>query len=320
MSTAFLIGAGFNADAAAELGLIAKASYPLTSDLLRPCFGLDALPPKLSVEDLFGRALDERNLDPIRVLSDLLMDADGDVAFHLRQGAGRDDNAYLTFLRHFEASHFLTFNYDSLVEILLLSLGRWRPDNGFGTPVRIELPLYPPTLPDRSTNLVLHLHGSLCVYPEKYGLVPGPTRNYEMLVTRGAPLFAFDPEAIGYCFFPFQAAFPEGRYHYLDERIIAPIPNKAQGLADVFVTEVYRRGAEVLQQVDLLVVVGYRFSPYDRYSYEPLVGGTSLRRILVVAPDASDLAKRLRTDYPIFNWDSAPYTFSKWVRAGYPGV
>jgi len=76
----------------------------------------------------------------------------------------------------------------------------------------------------------------------------------------------------------------------------------------------------VLQQVDLLVVVGYRFSPYDRYYYEPLVGGTSLRRILVVAPDASDLAKRLRTDYPLFNWDSAPYTFRKWVRAGYPGV
>jgi hypothetical protein len=141
-----------------------------------------------------------------------------------------------------------------------------------------------------------------------------------MLVARGEPLFAFDPDAIACCFFPFQAALPEGRYHYLDERIIAPIPNKAQGLANVFVTEVYRRAAEVLQQVDLLVIIGYRFSSYDRYSYEPLLGGTSPRRILVVAPDASDLAKRLRADYPRFHWDSAPYTFAKWVRAGYPGV
>lgn len=320
MSAAFLIGAGFNADAAAEVGRTANASYPLTRDLLKPCFGLDALPPKLSVEDLFGRALDERNLDPIRVLSDLLMDADGDVAFHLRQGAGCDDNAYLTFLRHFATSSFLTFNYDSLVEILLLSLDRWRPDDGFGTRVRIELPPYPPTLPHRSTNLVLHLHGSLCVYPEKYTLVPGPSRNYEMLVARGEPLFAFDPEAIACCFFPFQAALPEGRYHYLDERIIAPIPNKAQSFTNVFVTDVYRRAAEVLQQVDLLVTIGYRFSPYDRYSYGPLLAGTSPRRILLVAPDAPDLAGRLRADYPIFNWDSAPYMFRTWVRAGYPGV
>ena len=320
MRTAFLLGAGFNVDAAAEVGYNANASYPLTRDLLKPCFGRAALPTGLSVEDLFGRALDERNLEPIRVLSELLMDADGDVAFQLRHGAGRDDNAYLMFLRHFQATHFLTFNYDSLVEILLLSLGRWRPDDGFGPPVKIELPLCPPSLPDRSTNLVLHLHGSLCVYPEKYRLVPGPTRNYEMLVTRGEPLFAFDPEAIGCCFFPFQAALPKGRYHHLDDRIIAPIPNKAQGIANVFVTEVYRRAAEVLQQVDLLVVVGYRFSPYDRYSYEPLVGRSSPRRILIVAPDASDLAKRLRTEYPALNWDSAPYTFSKWVRAGYPSV
>jgi hypothetical protein len=141
-----------------------------------------------------------------------------------------------------------------------------------------------------------------------------------MLVARGEPLFAFDPEAIACCFFPFQAALPEGRNHYIDERIIAPIPDKAQGLTNVFVTDVYRRAAEVLQQIDLLVIIGYRFSPYDRYSYEPLLAGTSPSRILLVAPDASHLAGRLRADYPLFNWDSAPYTFAKWVRAGHPGV
>jgi len=318
--TAFLLGAGFNVDAAAEVGGITKAGYPLTRDLLKLCFGLDVLPTGLSVEDLFGWALDKRKLDPIRVLSDLLMDADGDLAVYLCQRAGRDDNAYLTFLRHFATSNFLTFNYDSLVEILLLSLDRWRPDDGFGTRVRIELPPYPPTLPHRSANLVLHLHGSLCVYSEKYRLLPSPTTDHQTLVARGEPLFAFDPEAIACLFFPFQAALPDGRYHYLDERIIAPIPNKAQGFTNAFVTEVYRRATEVLQQIDLLVVIGYRFSPYDRYSYEPLLAGTSPRRILLVAPDAPDLARRLRADYPKFNWEPAPYMFSKWVRAGYPGV
>jgi hypothetical protein len=42
-------------------------------------------------------------------------------------------------------------------------LGRWRPDDGFGVRLRIDLPPCPPDLPHRSRNFVLHLHGSLCV-------------------------------------------------------------------------------------------------------------------------------------------------------------
>ena len=45
-------------------------------------------------------------------------------------------NPYTLFLEKFPDSDFLTFNYDGLIEILLLHRQRWTPADGFGVPVQ----------------------------------------------------------------------------------------------------------------------------------------------------------------------------------------
>jgi len=56
-STVFLLGAGFSVDAASEAGypIVSssglKTHYPITGELLEPCFGIAALPPEKSIED-----------------------------------------------------------------------------------------------------------------------------------------------------------------------------------------------------------------------------------------------------------------------------
>ena len=70
----FLLGAGFNCDATSEAclnkpfpsGLPPK--YPLVSDLLDVCFGLDALPPGKSVEDLFQDNIKNGDRKPLEKL------------------------------------------------------------------------------------------------------------------------------------------------------------------------------------------------------------------------------------------------------------
>jgi hypothetical protein len=181
-ATVFLLGAGFNADAFAEART--NAGYPLSHDLARVCFGLDTLPMGCSIEDLFANAIRDHYPEPVSGLSDLLIEADHDVGMRLRACTGNDDNLYLTFLRRFRSAIFLTFNYDSLVETLLLSLNCWRPDDGYGMPVTVQLPLNPPPLPHRSESLVLHLHGSLMVYPQEFKIVKKSNRSLPMLEPR----------------------------------------------------------------------------------------------------------------------------------------
>jgi hypothetical protein len=320
MTLAFLLGAGFSVDAAAEAALLPSKGYPLTDDLLAECFGVTTLPPGTSIEDLFGRALSEHNLGPVTRLSDLIMDADGQIAFQLSDAGKHPDNVYATFLRRFPDAHFLTFNYDSLVEIVLLSLGRWRPDDGYGVRVEVGLPSDRVSLPERSRNVVLHLHGSLCVYAEEYRLDSTSIPSYQVLAARGIALFGFDPDAITFCFQPFEAGDRAMRYHHVDERIVAPVPDKAEGLKEVFITDMYRQADIVLSHADLVVVIGYRFGLYDKASYDRLFRPSRSQRMLVVAPDAIDIVHRVRAEYPSLTWQAEPKTFAAWVHADFPGL
>lgn len=317
---AFLLGAGFDADATIQAGRPETVAYPLSRDLLMPCFGLEILPQGLSVEDLFQKALDQQNRQPILRLVDRIMDADHKVGWHLLDGERRERNAYTTFLQRFPFATFITFNYDSLLEMLLLSLGRWRPDDGYGVRVRTNLPPCVPDLPNQSTNLVLHLHGTLCVFPEEYRLTQAPTRYFQVLQRRDVPLFSFDPDAIAHCFGPFSDVAPKTRYHHLDERIIVPVPDKAAGLAKVFVRQMYDRAIDALGEAEVLIVIGYRFGPHDHLSYRPLLRKSLPSRVVVVSPDALSLTERLKHEFPSATWEPVPHTFAGWVYEGFPGV
>jgi len=240
-SIVFLLGAGFNADASAEAQYPSGHSYPSAIALAKICFGLEALPAGSSIEDLFANALQARRPEPLRALCKVLMEADHHVALHLRADTNIKDNAYIAFLRRFNLSTFLTFNYDSLLEILLLSLNRWRPDDGYGLQVKVELPPYPPPLPASSTNLVLHLHGVLTVYPQEFRIQGHGQQPIPMLENREEPIFIFDPDVLADAFFPFRRGWPETSFSYPDERIIAPIPDKAPELTKAFVNRAYNR-------------------------------------------------------------------------------
>jgi len=118
----FLIGAGFNIDAGMHKfsnGNVCR--YPLVNDVARLCFNLATsdIPKGRSIEDLFADAQDTHNSGPMNCLAESLMDADHYLAGVLSQSI--DSTYYSDFFDRFALSHFLTFNYDSLIEIMLFN-------------------------------------------------------------------------------------------------------------------------------------------------------------------------------------------------------
>lgn len=252
-SVVFLLGAGFSVDAASEVGNPMApgraARYPLVSELGDVCFGLDALPPDKSIEDLFQESIDEGERGPLDILYDILMEADCYIAPGLRRDGTHADNAYLRFLREFPKTTLITFNYDSLPEILLLGERSWRPEDGYGVPVQAGLrPVRDESLvPDFSLRPVLHLHGSLCIHAATFSIDSRPSSKLDMLRFKEVPDSLFDPEALGHCFQPFGRVAPDITYTHVADRVIAPVPNKAEGLTDVFIEAVYRQAANLLR-------------------------------------------------------------------------
>ncbi len=324
----FLLGAGFSIDAASEAGdpmaLSSEqpARYPLAHELLNICFGMDDLPSGKSIEDLFQDCIDKGERHPLDTLYKTLMEADYCITPCLKRGGTHEDNAYRKFLKDFPKVPLLTFNYDSLPEILLLGERSWRPEDGYGVRVQAEIrPVQDETLiVDSSIRPVLHLHGSLCVYSATYNIERRPGSEPDMLQFKSEPDFLFDPDTLGHCFFPFDRAPTGITYTYVPDRVIAPVPNKAEGLKGEFTAAVYSQAAGFLTTASQIVAVGYSFNPNDRASYGPLLATASDRSILVVVPDADPLIERLTHEHPDIQWEAERLSFREWVSNGYPGI
>jgi hypothetical protein len=302
----FIVGAGFNLDANAEAGRAPLPSaYPLVGQIAQICFGLEAAPPGKSVEQLFHDAIAARNHKPIDILCDTLMQAD----YYLAEGlCARDSrNSYRMFIEHFPASHFLTFNYDSLLEIVLFALDRWRPEDGYGVPVDARLePIQTPPRLVSSQNLVLHLHGSLCVYASEFSVnwtSAGRSHTGE-IEHRDAPLFRFDPDSITHRFFPYRREPPDQSYRYPSQRIIVPLPDKAEGLRESFIRSIHRHARELASEAGKVASIGYSFNAHDRASYSHLLQAIASRSatVTLVSPDATQIKARLQREYPVINW------------------
>lgn len=325
-STVFLLGAGFSVDAAEEagnpLGVNQQARYPLVPELANLCFGPDALSSGGSIEALFDDAIKARNPDPIKKLCECVMEADYYITEQLVYNRRHETNVYSRFLEDFPTSPLLTFNYDSLPELLLLVKGLWRPDDGYGVPVKTELAFSaePPDLPETSTRPVLHLHGSLCVYPVDVAIRRRPGDASANLYIKDVPDFIFSPGRIGRCFCAFEGVPAGLGFRYEWERVIAPIPDKAEGLKGKFVRAVYEKARALMARASRIAVIGYSFSPHDRASYHPLLEAASGHRVLVVAPDAESSIGRLRGEYPEIRWVGESLKFKTWVSRRYPGL
>jgi hypothetical protein len=326
----FLLGAGFSVDAASEAGnppvkILGQkdypAHYPLVSELHNRCFGEAGTRFKKSIEELFQESIENKDWQPLQILYDTLMEADYYITPRLRRNGIRENNAYLKFLLDFPTAPLLTFNYDSLPEILLTFEGVWNPLDGYGIPVLAELPpIKKGSLhPECSSRPILHLHGSLCVYTDKFYIENRPDDRYNLVRERAKPLFLFDPEKLGHCFYPFEAALSR-TYIPIADRVIAPVRDKAQGLQQDFISGVYRRAEALCHSATQIVAIGYSFGPHDRASYSPLLKSASGRQILLVAPDAGSLVDRLMQDYPSIHWKGETFSFAEWVKNDYPGI
>ncbi|GJL57258.1 MAG: hypothetical protein NPIRA03_01150 [Nitrospirales bacterium] len=320
MTTAYLLGAGFSRTAnayfrPADEGICGP--YPLGDELVGLCFD-SSYNTSLGVEAAFQEAIGRSDNQPIARLVDAIQSAD-----HCPGRRAADDpssNLY-QFLTDLPAETYLTFNYDGLVEQGLMRLGRWAPTDGFGVPAVTAYPSAIGRLSERSSAVVVHLHGSLYLYPREFDVSSPDSFGTEWLTIKDKVAFVFDPDTNVDLFLPFTKGEQGLLYSRPDRRFIAPVPNKASGLAGAYVRAAYDAALKRLHDVEHLVAIGYRFGLTDRQSYDALlrviagVGG----KLTVVAPDAAVTAAQLSFDYecgivPI------PQTFDQWVSAGYPGV
>jgi hypothetical protein len=293
--------------------------YPLVGETARLCFGLGSVPAGKSIEDLFSDALERKDYGPLAKLADRLREADYRIAS--RVASDEKVNCYRRFFQAFAGSHFLTFNYDSLPETFLFRLRCWFPHDGYGVRVVAHLP------PDaeefagmKSRTLVLHLHGSLCIRTSEYEARREPGQVMAWLTERDRPLYAFDPSSISANFLPFERDVGADD---VEDRIIAPVPDKSLGLKHAFIHETYTKALALMGDSDIVVAIGYSFNTHDRASYETLLnalGQSKGRRLLVVSPDARTVADRLRVGFPAFSIEPLETTFKQWVAASFPGL
>lgn len=319
----FLLGAGFDIDANREAhslinsyyGSQIDCGYPLVADVLKLCFGLDKTPEGKSVEDLFAEASRANDYKPMEALVDRLMGADYYIAERL--ASSRTPSSYRRFFDHFSDAQFLTFNYDSLPEIFLLQRGRWLPEDGYGVPVQTErASLVKPVTHAKSSSLVIHLHGSACVFPIESEIKGNPVGGIAELIHLEEPLYAFDPDSITNCFRGYGRVMSITGHRRPDERVIAPIPDKSQDLKQAFIQKSYAVAMPLIRKAGVVVAVGYSFNPYDRVSYHRILealGQSKERTLFIVSPQAGEAAKRISSEYPALRVRPIGRTFGGWA-------
>jgi hypothetical protein len=322
----FLLGAGFNIDATREAGPFYGNSinigvhqidckYPLVADVLKLCFGLDKPAEGKSIEDLFSEALARADYKPMEALVDRLLGDDYYIAQRL--ATAQKSNSYRRFFEHFDRAQFLTFNYDSLPEIFLSQSGRWFPEDGYGVPVQTQLAsLAEPRIGAQSSSLVIHLHGSACVFTIESRIIGNPVGGIAELVHLDEPLYAFDPYSISHCFPRYGRVVSVTGHTRPDERVIAPIPDKSQDIRQAFVQKSYSVALPIVRQTGVLVAVGYSFNPYDCISYHRILealGQSKERTLFVVSPQAGELVKRISKEYPCLRIRPIEKTFKAWA-------
>lgn len=294
----------------------------MIADVLKLCFGLDEVPEGKSVEDLFSEALQRHDYKPMESLVDRLMCADYYIAQRLANAAA--PNSYQRFFKHFDAAQFLTFNYDSLPEIFLSQSGHWFPEDGYGLHVQTELAFLPKSVEhEKSSSLVIHLHGSACVFTIESHIEGNPVGGGAELIRLEEALYAFDPDTISHCFPRYRRMMSLTGHTRPDERVIAPIPDKSQDLKQAFIQKSYSLALPIVRQTGVLVAVGYSFNTYDRVSYHAILealGQSKERTLFVVSPQARELAKRIASEYPSLQILPVDKTFGTWAAGSFRGV
>ena len=260
----------------------------------------------------------------MRRFANHLMAADHDSVGRLLPYFGAKKNCDTQFFNRFAVSQFLTFNYDSLAELFLLRYDRWCPRDGYG--ILMDVDTHPTVeVPEikSSASLMLHLHGSLCIYASAFVIDGHLDEANATLKERKEPRFLFDPGEITSCFHPYLRMSPNHDWIPSRYRVVAPLPDKAEGLKAEFIREIYGRAKQILSSSTApLVAIGYGFSHHDSGSYGPLLEAleSGSASVLLVSPDAEHIRERISAKFPKIRFEPVGRTFSSWVDADFPGL
>jgi hypothetical protein len=240
-------------------------------------------------------------------------------------GWPRHPNPYAEFFSDFPSSSFATYNYDAFVEFALFRAGRWFPHDGYGVKVAVNLGFTAEPYQIRDSQcLVLHLHGTYMVYSYQHGFGETDKNGVRWMELFETTRFAFDPYSLGGGFYPFERFRADLAYHpAVQDRVVAPIPDKAIGLRGDFVRAVTQRAKEIIAKHGQVVAIGYAFGAHDTASYSALLetlNATDHPRAVIVSPEASAVVARLRPQYSKIDWVGVDLGFAAWVEAGYPGL
>ncbi len=340
----FLIGAGFNLDANSLIasdnvsqpgrfvGLTHDTPppwelaplplrYPSVRDLVTYCFGPDADLSK-GAEQLFMEAYIRADWVVLNRLTTVLHGADNHIATPLVQV----DSVYSRFFDTFPDSTFISYNYDCFIELFLQEKGKWNPQSGFGITAEVYRPNFP-FGPEPLANLgpsceVIHVHGSLYLYPVVSDL-SGPDRDStQWLTMRSSPRFVFAPESLASSF-PLYTRPPLGHgYTTPEARFVPPIADKEESVEQDYYRFLFDKALGRVRESNRLIAIGYSFAPSDASSYDRFLKDLFFRSgtLLVVAPPAQTIAERLKEEYKQYSplIEHIPMTFSEWGHAGFP--
>lgn len=320
MNVCLLVGAGFSFEANKYMDVKDRPyakPYPLVGELAAECFD-SSYDLSRGVEASFQEAIDRRDSAPIRALAERIQTADHYVGNRVAQLA---DSEYVRVLSTFECPTVISFNYDCLLELMLHKGRMWTPVDGFGVTCQAEVDRRyqsadsPPTT---SQIQVVHLHGSLYLYPLEFENYRDPGDRIDIIRATADEVSRFDPDVLGMSFIPFQSGAQGQNYMHVDQRIIVPTPNKATSLKDRFVKAAYSSATESVSRATVVLSIGYSFADCDRASYAPLldslVGGGG--RLVVVDPSADEIVSRLESAWAGLPISAIPLTLGKWADSG----
>ena len=154
------------------------------------------------------------------------------------------------------------------------------------------------------------------MYTIESEIVGGPVAGVTQLIRRAEPLYAFDSDSISHCFPRYRRVMSPTGHVRIDERIIAPVPDKSEGLKEAFMRESYAKAHAMVRQAGSLIAIGYSFNPYDRVPYGPVLralGQSDDRSLIIISPHARELARRISVEYPELKVQPVEKAFGRWA-------
>jgi hypothetical protein len=100
----------------------------------------------------------------------------------------------------------------------------------------------------------LFLVAQFSIVFSEYEALPRSGHAMAWLTQRDEPRYAFDPSSISSNFAPFHRDVGTDD---VEDRIIAPVPDKSQGLKGAFIRDTYRKAVALVRASDVLIAIGY---------------------------------------------------------------